>query len=91
MAICVKCGIKFTPTKYKSTIGCKRCVKRCSDKINRGVRLGAKLICHRCGKKFIIQKDKSTIVCPKCAKDMTNGESWEIPIPIYSRFDILDI
>ena len=91
MAICTNCGIKFIPTKHGSTIGCSRCVKRCSDKHDRDIRNKEKYICHRCGKKFIIQKNKSTIVCLSCQKDINNGESWEIPIPIYSRFEILDL
>ena len=91
MARCIICKKNFVVKESESTIGCPKCVKEIVEKVDRDIKMGAKYICHRCEKEFVIKKGKSTIACSSCIKDLANGESWKLPIPVESRFEILDL
>ena len=79
MATCIKCGIKFTPAEYGSTIGCRRCVNKLAEEVKKGIECE----CISCGRLYIATEGDSLAGCRHCVF----GDD----IPIDNRFEILDL
>ncbi len=62
MTMCLECGIKFTPTKCGSIIGCKRCVDKLAEEVERGI----KCKCIKCGRWYIAKEGDSLAGCRPC-------------------------
>ena len=82
MARCLKCKKEFTPGRNKSTIGCPVCIRRLSNEVAKG----SMRKCVRCGKEYLAYKGDSLAGCRMCVFGKP-----EHPLPIESRFDILDL
>lgn len=82
MARCLTCKKEFTPEENKSTIGCPACIKDLRDE----VKGGKWCRCVRCGKEYIAYERDSLAGCRVCVFGKPDH-----PIPIFDRFEILDL